>query len=133
MVIILFNEQPRVGVFAPAPARANQHPSTLQLDSMQRELDLAGTVGLGGVGLGSPDAPIPDDHLARAILACRNRSFKFVVGDRVVFDMHRHTLHFRIKAGPFGHRPALHGAVDLNTKIVVQSPRPMFLNHELQG
>src|SRR3546814_4629855 len=58
--------------------------------------DLGAIAGLG-IADRQPRAVVPDDDLARAVLAFRNRSLKAAVVDRMVLDMHRHALLARVE------------------------------------
>src|SRR5215212_1622584 len=50
----------------------------------------------------------------------------------MVLDFHRQSAHARIVARALRHRPALHHAVELQTKIEVKMTRGVLLNDEAQ-
>ncbi len=56
-----------------------------------------------------------------------------VVGDRVVLDLHRETLHGRVHRGALGHRPPAHDPVELEAEIKVVRPRLVLLDNEHAG
>ncbi len=105
-------------------------PAALHLRAHQVEFQVAVPISLARVAYRLPGAFVPDDDLAGAVLALRNLAFELVVGDGVVFHLDGHALDGRIVAGPFGHRPAFHGAVQLQPEIVVQPGGPVLLDHE---
>src|SRR5690606_27632683 len=99
----------------------HQRPVPAHLDAVQGELELAFAVSAPGVSQGGPNALVPNDDLARAVLAGRNLAFELVVGDWVVLDLHGHALVLGIVAGTLGHGPALHHAAQLQAQVVVQA------------
>ena len=129
--ILLLDEQPRWLLFALA-LDANQGPLATQFPPAQFELDAAAPKALARVGERSPGAGVPDHHAPRPILPCGNRAFKARVGDRMVLHLHRHAFDRGIEARPFGHGPALHGAVEFKAEVIVQVTGPVFLDHERQ-
>src|SRR6185312_2901757 len=83
-----------------------------------------------GIAFRLPAPAIPDHHGAAAIFAFRDGAFEFVVFDGVVLDLDREPLLTWHEAGAARHRPAFHGAADLEPQIVMQPPRGMLLDHE---
>src|SRR5260370_16531565 len=75
---------------------------------------------------------LPDDDLAGAVLAFRNGPLEGVVVGGVVLDMNGHGLDLGVERWTFWHRPAHHDAVHLQPEVVVQTGRPVFLDHKLQ-
>ena len=91
-VVLLLDQQPRLLALAGAAVHAHQRPAAVQLLAVEAELELAGAVAGARVADRLPGAVVPDDHLARAVLALRDRSLEAAVVDRVVLDVHRHPL-----------------------------------------
>lgn len=75
-------------------------------------------------------AIIPKHHCARAIIAFGNRALEAAVVHGMIFDFDREAAvtSFRWKA--LRHGPGLENAFHFQTKIVMQSRRGVFLNHE---
>src|SRR3989475_13264428 len=81
---------------------------------------------------GLPRSAVPDDDLAGAVLAFRSGPLEGVVVGGVVLDMNGHGLDLGVERWTFWHRPAHHDAVHLQPEVVVQTGRPVFLDHKLQ-
>ena len=111
-----------------ARAHAHEVPTAVQLFAVEREFEVAFGIALVRIALGKPPATIPDHHRAAAIFALRNGAFERVVFDRMVFDVNGKTLFGGIEAGAAGDRPALHHAVELEAKVVMQPGRVVFLD-----
>src|SRR6185437_3765831 len=75
-----------------------------------------------------PASEVPDHHRAAAIFTLRNNALKFVVRDRMIFDLNGESLFAWYQAWTTRHRPALHDAIKFQPKIVMQASRSMFLN-----
>ena len=83
------------------------------------------------VGAGRlPRAPVPDDHVAAAVLALGDDALEVEVLDRVVLDVHREPPRLRVERRPLRHRPAGQHAVDLEPEVVVQAAGPVALHDE---
>jgi hypothetical protein len=54
------------------------------------------------------------------------------VGDGMVLNVDCHAFFSGVVAGAFGDRPALHGPIEFQPKVVVQPACPMLLDHETQ-
>src|SRR5690606_6071228 len=131
-VVALLDQQPLFLVAAAAQPRTYQRPVPGQLLAHQGELELSSSIGGRRIALGLPDAMVPDDHVARAIVAFGDAALEAGVIQRVILDMYRQALLRWVQARPLGHRPALQGAVQLQAKIVVQATSIVFLHHESQ-
>ena len=94
------------------------------------EFEIAVAVTRVRVANRMPTAFVPDDDLAGAVLAGRYRAFKTGIGNRMVFDVHRHALVMGVEAGPFWNRPAFHRAIEFQPEVVMQPGCPVLLNHE---
>ncbi|MHC2538449.1 hypothetical protein ACVJMY_008018 [Bradyrhizobium diazoefficiens] len=126
----MLDQQP-VGALAAIAivAHADQHPASVQLFAVQRELQVAlPKTTLGIIGL--PGAAVPQHDRAAAILAFRDRSFEIAIVERMVLDLDRQPLVVRIERGALRHRPGLEHAVELEAEIVVQPAGVMLLDHE---
>src|SRR5207342_2846563 len=75
-------------------------------------------------------AAVPQHHRPSAILALRNRSLEGVVLDGMVFDFHGEASYGRVVARSLRHGPALHHAVQFETKIEVERTRGVLLHDE---
>jgi hypothetical protein len=95
----MLDEQPRSSVSAaPASAlRADQHPRSFQLVSVERELQVAFFQrGLDVVDFRRPGAPVPQHDDAGAI-AGRDDAFEFAVVEGMILDRHGQALRCRIQ------------------------------------
>src|SRR5690242_10160212 len=77
-----------------------------------------------------PMTPIPDHDCPAAIFALRDRSFEFVVGNRVVLDLHCKSFFAGHQTGSPRYGPAFHHAVELKAQIIMESACGMFLDDE---
>jgi signal transduction histidine kinase len=75
-----------------------------------------------------PHAPVPEQHLACAVLLLRNDALEFAVFERVVLGLHREALVRRVEARALRHRPALQRPVELEAEVVMQPRRGVTLN-----
>ena len=122
LTVAMLDQEPAT-LIAPVPTSAadlREHPATVELRSLERELQRASSVGRLRVSLGPPGAAVPQHDRARAILACRDGALEAGILERVILHLHRQALVGGIEAWTFGDRPALEGAVELETEIVVQ-------------
>ena len=128
---MLLNKQPIwLGGIRRPPPHADQHPVPLQLCSVKREFQIAFLQPFLNVPMRLPCAAIPKHHRAAAVLSLRNDSFKVSVLQRMVFHLHGEALVSRKVTRPLGHSPALEDSTPAQAKVVMQSGRRMFLNHE---
>src|SRR5438445_4786373 len=122
LTVAMLDQEPAT-LIAPVPTSAadlREHPATVELRSLERELQRANSVSRLWVSLGPPGAAVPQNDRARAILACRDGALEARVLERVILHLHRQALVGGIEAWTLGDRPALEGAVELETEIVVQ-------------
>ena len=83
------------------------------------------------VALGErPRSPVPDDHVAAAVLAGGDHALEVEVVERVVLDVGRQALHVGVERRTLGHRPAEQDARRLQAEVVVQPARPVPLHDE---
>src|SRR4029077_13654978 len=94
------------------------------------ELELTPPIPLRGVAHGDPLPAIPQQHVAGAVLARRDRALEAAVVERMVLDVHREALLGRIEARALRHGPALQHAIHLQTKVVVQAAGGVTLDDE---
>ncbi|MNM85903.1 hypothetical protein D3C81_980430 [compost metagenome] len=76
-------------LFLACQTGAEQVPHAAQLLSLQAKAQLALGIGLVCVTLWLPDATIPDDHIAGAIVTLRDIAFEIGVFERVILYVHR--------------------------------------------
>ena len=135
----LVDEQPLVAVVAlegstaATPARPDDREAALQLLAVEGELQFAvgdGLAAVQGGRLGLPGAPVPDDHVAGAVLLRRDDSFEIEVFDRVVLDVDGHPPDLGVEAWALGDGPRDEDAVDLEAEVVVEPCRSMPLDDE---
>ena len=141
MLVALLDQQPGfLGIarcprciIALASLHANQRPAAVELFAEQFKLQLAGPQACSRVSHRHPDAAIPDDDMAGAILSLRNKPLEAGVRQWMVFDMHAHAFDARVQARTLGHRPALQGSAQFQPEVVVQIACCMSLNHKTEG
>src|SRR5690606_33125720 len=124
---------PLLLVSAARQVGAHQGPVAGELLALQAELELAAPVALVRIAVGLPDAAIPDDHIARAVLPGRNGALEAGVVQRMGFHVHGQALVLGVQAWALGHRPALQGAVQFQAEVVVQTAGVVLLDDETQG
>ena len=103
---------------------------------LRRELELAVRDRLAPVEGGRlpfPGAPVPDDHVAGAVLPRGDDAFEVEVLDRVVLDVDGHPPDGRVERRALGDRPRHQDAVDFEPEVVVQARRPVALDDEATG
>ncbi|MNZ43557.1 hypothetical protein D3C78_611620 [compost metagenome] len=120
-------------LFLACQAGAEQVPHAAQLLSLQAKAQLALGIGLVCVTLWLPDATVPDDHIAGAIVTLRDTAFEIGVVERVILYVHRQASHLGVQGGPFGDGPAFQRTVQFQTEVVMQVAGVVLLNAELQG
>src|ERR1700741_4375318 len=125
---MLFDEQPVVTFFTWPPMHAHQVPAAAELFAIEGEREMALGQPFVWVVFRLPTATIPDHDCAAAIFTFRNGSFEFVVGIRMILNLHRQPLFAWYKTGASRHGPAFHHAVELKAKIIVQAPRRVLLD-----
>ena len=76
---------------------------------------------------------VPEHDRAAAIFALRNHTLEGVVLHRMIFDLDGEAAGGGIEAGPFGHRPALHDAPELQTEVIVQMTGGVLLDDERES
>ena len=81
-----------------------------------------------GRRLGLPCPPVPDDHVAGAVLLGRDDALEVAVFHRMVLDVPGEALVRRVEAGPFRHGPAHQDAAELQAKVVVKAAGCVFLD-----
>ena len=96
-LVALLDQQPRLLALVTSAAHPYQRPTALQFFALQLELQLALTIAFAWISIRNPNAAIPHDDGARAVLPRRDHAFKGCIGERVIFDMHRHALVGRIQ------------------------------------
>ena len=113
--------------------RAHKVPDALKFLALQLKFEPAFFKQLYRITDGFPHATVPDDDIARAIVAFRNIPFESSVIQRMVFHLYSQTFDVRVQARPFRHRPAFEGALQFEAKVIMQMAGIMLLDTELQG
>ena len=128
-IVMLVQQQPLlVGV----AVTANEGKAALELFAVELEVEVALLDLLDRVGAlhQLPRAPVPHDHVAAAVLARRDDPFEVEVVERMVLDVHGHTLRVRIECRTLRHCPAHEDSVGLESQVVVQLTGAVALDHE---
>ena len=113
-----------------AAAGPHEHPRSLQLVAVQRELQVALLQRrVDVVDFGRPRAAVPEHHDAGAV-AFGNDALELAVLERMILDVHRQPLGLRIERRPLRHRPRQQHAVVLEPEVVVQVAGEMLLDAE---
>ncbi len=110
-------------------AAAHQMPATLEPLAEQLETQVALLQLRLGVAFGGPYAGVELIDMALAVTVF-NIAFETGVGHRVIFDLHRQTLHLRVIAGALGHRPAFQCVAHLQAEVEVAAAGVVQLHHE---
>src|ERR1700733_14392424 len=129
--VAMLDQQPRFLRGASEAARAHEHPGAVKLLPMQYKFEIALFERRADVGnLRLPRPVVPHHHRPAAIFARGNDSLETGVINRMIFHMHRQTLHRRIGRRPFRNRPREQHSMPLQPKIVMQPRRRVFLHPE---
>ena len=131
-VLVGFVEDEPLLLAAAVLVAPDQHETTVQLLAEQVDVELAVGDGLDRiVGVHRfVGAPVPDDHVAAAVLARGDDTLEVEVLDRVVLDVHTEPPDLRVERRPLRDRPAHEHAVHLEPEVVVQRAGTMPLDHE---
>ncbi len=129
-IVAMLDEKP-VGALAAVAvvAHPDQHPASMQLLAMQRELQIALLESPFRI-VGFPIAAVPELHRAAAILPLGDGAFEIAVIQRMIFHLDRQPLVVGIERGAARHRPRLEHAVKLQPEVIMQPGRIVLLNHE---
>ena len=118
---------------APEAGGPDEHERAVQLLPVELELELPvvdGTGRVGGVRVGTVGAPVPDDDVARAVLAPRDDALEVEVVERMVLDVDREPPLARVEARPARDRPGREHALHLEPEVVVEGGGAMTLDDE---
>ena len=135
-LIALLDQQPVLfvaGAGIAPPARAHQRKRAVELEAVQFDVDFSVPDRAARVAHRIEDvihAAIPHDDRARAVIARWNHPLEVAVLQRMVFDGDRKTLVGWIQRRALGNRPRPQDAFHLESQIVVEAPRRVFLNYE---
>ena len=112
---------------------AEEVPGAAQLVAAELEGELAAGERLRRVLQGHPDALVPHDDLARAVVALGDDPLEVGVLDRVVFHLHGHALVGGVEGRPARHRPRAQDPAPLQAEVVVQPGGGVLLHAEEAG
>ncbi len=115
-----------------ASTTSDEYPLAAQLFAVQREMELSLAVLLLGVAPDFPGAAIPEHDRAGPVFADGNSALERAVFHRMVLDRHGQTADLGIETRPLRHGPTLEHVADLQSKVVVQLTRRVFL-HDIQS
>src|SRR5580704_12684250 len=79
---------------------------------------------------GGPGAAIPYDHRPAAVLPLRDCPFEHEIFQGMIFGSYGKTLVGDNEARSLWHGPAQQDPIELESKIVVEPPCRMLLNHK---
>ncbi|KEY54165.1 hypothetical protein EN41_22165 [Agrobacterium tumefaciens] len=133
LLIVTLDQQPVLPALSGLAVHAHQMPAAFQLLSLELELQMALSISFPGITNRLPDAAIPDDHSAAAILSLGDDAFEIAVAQWMVLHMHGKALVFRIEARAARHRPAFQHPVHFKAKIVMQAAGIVFLDDETRS
>ena len=130
----MLDEQPAAPALArrdiTAVTRPHQHPGSLQLVPVERELQITlpqRRILIVDLRLPRPVIPEHDDPGA---VAFRDDAFEAAVLEGMILHMHRQPLGRRIEGWPLGHSPRPQHAVVLEAEVVVKPRGQVLLNAE---
>ena len=145
VLVALVDEQPllalvllegALGRGAGTAARPDDREATLELLAMEHELELAVLDRLHPGQrrrLGLPGPPVPDDHVAGAVLLGGDDALEVEVLDGVVLDVDRHAPDLAVEGRALRDGPADEHAIDLEAEVVVEARRAVALDDEPPG
>jgi len=127
---MLFDEKPVIALFARPAVHAHQVPAAAELFALEGECEMALGEAFVWIVFRLPMATVPDHHRAATIFTLGDRAFELVIGYRMILNLHCQPLFAWHQARAARHRPAFHHAVELETKVVMQSSRGVLLDDE---
>src|SRR5690349_534866 len=128
--VALFDQEPVLLANIGRLTHSHERPTAAQLVSTELEVQTPAAIARVCVSLRLPCTLVPDHNASGAILIRWNRAFEAGVLQRMVFDMNREAFVAGIQTRALRHRPALEGAIELQTKVVVQATRLVHLDDE---
>ena len=102
----------------------------MELEAAHFEKQFSFLEALFGVFEGKPEALVPDDHFARAVIALWNHALEVGVLHGVVLHHHREPLFRDVRGGSVRDGPTHECAAPLEPEIVVKPRRRVFLDYE---
>ncbi len=131
LVVPVLDQQPVLLVpFSGPGLHAHQHPTSLELLSLEGELQIAPAQSLVGIAHRLPDPAIPELHGPSPVLALGDGPFEAAVLERMVFHPRGQMPVLGIEGRPFGHGPGQEDAVEFESEVVVQPARGVLLDDE---
>src|SRR4051812_31463738 len=126
-LVVALYQQPRRAILL--AARARQDPRAVELLALEAKMQPPLAQRRDWIRiLRRPDALVPEEHLARAVLLFRDHAFELAVLKRMVFGLHGEALVAGIEARALRYRPALQHALELEAKVVMQPRRRVPLD-----
>src|SRR5260370_21039042 len=135
-VALLYQQPLLLAVGRPALHRAvrtTERVCTAQLEPMHLDIELARAYGFRRVTRRINRAiltAVPHDHRARAVIAFGDQPFEIGVFDRMVLDHHGEPLVMWIERGSLRYRPRAQHPFHLESEIVMERARRVFLHDE---
>ena len=133
LLVLLLHEKP----FLPglAPGKSGQRKGPFERPSFEDERELpCPELLLRSARLGRfIGSMVPDHHRAGAVAPLRDDPLKIDVLDRVVRHHHRKPLLGRVHRRPLGDCPRFENPTHLETEVVVQARRLVFMDDEPLG
>jgi hypothetical protein len=112
VLVSMLDQEPFFFVFMTSPRlHPHQHPASLKLLPMQRELEISLFEPFMRVDLGLPGAPVPEFDRAGPVFSLGDRAFEFSIFKGMVLHPGGQTAVTRVQRRPFGHRPGEEYAV----------------------
>ena len=117
-------------------AHPHERERALEPLAVERDLHVAAFVAPAEVvdvsRVGFVGAAVPEHDRPAAVFTGGNRSLERVVLDGVILDFHREPSLRRVERRALRDGPALHHAVELEAKVVMELTRGVLLDHEPQ-
>src|SRR5215471_2399737 len=128
----LLDEQPALVIPVFRAPCAYQGPAAVEFLALEFELEMPLLVGLPRIRLRRPSSAIPHHDRPSAVFLGRDNALELSILERMILDVHRQALVVGIEARSLRHCPAQQHAIELETEVVVHTPRGVLLNDEAE-